>query len=131
MDNRAGYLSFRSPSSSANITSMADRLAYTRSKVAVLDEFSKVETIDMIGVMPEPAAIATKWPPSWDSSSAIASGLFSAVVCRREVNEPCGFITLMVSQTASSSWAQVEKNAPQSYIIATRISPGTGSAQME
>src|SRR5690625_6121324 len=84
MDNRAGYLSFRSPSSSANITSMADRLAYTKSTVVFDEVLRSVATIDMIGVIPEPAAMATKWPPSSECASAIASGSVSAVVRSEE-----------------------------------------------
>ena len=56
--NRAGYRSFRSANSSANITVLAVRLPYTRVKVLAGSTTRAVATSDSTGVMPEPATTA-------------------------------------------------------------------------
>ena len=87
----------------------------------------------MMGVIPEPAAKATRCTLRFlaTSFSASFSGSFMEVMLTLEVNAPCGFITSRVSPAASCSLAHVENTPPMSFLMATRISPGVGSAQME
>ena len=89
--------------------------------------------IDMIGVMPEPAAKATRWTLALPATSFSASfsASFMEVTLTLEVNAPCGFITSMRSPAVRFSLAQVENNPPRSFLMATRISPGVGSVQIE
>ena len=87
----------------------------------------------MIGVIPEPAAKATRCTDAFraTSSAASRSGSLRLVSPSLEMNAPCGFITSSRSPARSDSFAQVENTPPRSCLIATRISPGSGSAQIE
>ena len=89
--------------------------------------------IAMIGVIPEPAAKATRWTDAFlaTSSAASRSGSFMLVSPSLEMNAPWGFMTSSVSPAFRELLAQVEKTPPMSCLIATRISPGRGSAQIE
>ena len=87
----------------------------------------------MIGVMPEPAANATRCVFLFCAtfSAATFSASLSEVTWERDVNAPCGFITSIFSPTSRTSLAHVENLPPMSFFTATRISPRFGTAQIE
>src|ERR1700744_2190093 len=93
---RAGWASLRSATSSANMTVSLRRLPYSRVTVDLSSAASTEAAIDIIGVMPEPAAISTWWPGT----------------DRSGVNEPPGLWTWSVSPAFSSRTSQPDTAPP-------------------
>jgi hypothetical protein len=84
--------------------------------------------MEITGVIPDPAATATN---EFCVVVSMFSGWFSSVISCLEMNCPMGLMTSRRSPALSDSLAQLENTPPRSRLMATRISPGVGSAQME
>ncbi len=80
-------------------------------------EPSVCSTSDIIGVMPEPAAMPTTRPP-------VPGG-------RWETNRPSGLITSSVIPGARWSIAHGENSPPMSRLMPTLSDPATGAWQIE
>ena len=89
---RDGYASLRSATASANITDPARRFPYSRVTVVSADPASSDAAMDIIGVIPDPAAISTWWPgtPSIGSERAARHLDVDHVARAQLVDEPAG-----------------------------------------
>ena len=98
------------------MTSVEERLAYTIVRRASAERSRRSAASAMIGVIPEPAAIATTCPVEVDAF---------------DTKVPAGLMTSTSSPGRSPSCAQVEKRPSGSRLMPTLIAPRRGGLHSE